>query len=414
MNWAVQFDQVGKTYRRGVRKGYPTLVGSFSQAARALMGREQNSQKPDWVLRNLSFEIQQGESVGLIGHNGAGKTSALRILTHINRPTEGLVRHRGRVGALIEVGAGVSPELTGRENIWLYGSMVGIPRAEIARRFDAIVDFSELGRFVDLQVKYLSSGMLLRLGFSIASHLEPDIFAVDEALAVGDASFQAKCVKRMGSLVENGATILFVSHQLAAVEALCPKTILLEKGQLIAFGPSSDVIEQYSRTAAPSSRFIENSQKPGYPVRIVHASYRDTHGQEIIDTPSRGSLGIQLEFEADQDYREPNVIVSISDGRPGALVECSMLVDGRSPERTAKKWSCLLKIDDLPLRPGNFDVKVLVVSNDGYSPLMDWCDIGTLLVVGERGAGKQSATNLVFGAPIAIDYEWVIDSDLVK
>ncbi len=408
MTWAVQFENVGKTYRRSLQ-GYPTLVGSLSKAAGRLARRQQDEQEKSWALRDLSFEINQGESVGLIGHNGAGKTSALRILSHINQPTTGVVRHRGRVGALIEVGSGVSPELTGRENIWLYGSMVGIPRKEIARRFDDIVDFSELGRSVDLQVKYLSSGMQLRLGFAVASHLEPEIFAVDEALAVGDASFQAKCVKRMSSLVRDGSTILFVSHQLAAVESLCERTLLLENGQLIDDGASSDVIERYAAMVTPQAVDLAASQRDDMVVQITHASFRDRAGSEIVSIGRGEEITLHLEMTSKHPLTGPNVIVNFTDGRPGALLECSMVQDGNAPEATTTKWSCDLRIEGLPLAARTYEANVLIVDRDGYSPLMDWCGVGSIEVGGVRGEGKQAATARAFGAPVAVDYEWVVN-----
>ena len=219
--WSVRFEDVCKRYRKGGAR-YSTIGGELAELGRrvaARVRRRRADPRGTIALDHISFEIADGESFALVGANGAGKTTALRLLARISPPTSGRVWGRGRVGALMEVGSGVHTELTGRENVWLYGSILGNPRAEIRRRFDEIVGFAELERSIDMPVKYYSSGMQLRLGFSIASHLEPDIFVVDEALSVGDANFQEKCVERMSKLVREGTTVLFVSHNLAAVES---------------------------------------------------------------------------------------------------------------------------------------------------------------------------------------------------
>src|SRR5512132_2809799 len=197
------------------------------------------------ALRDVSFEVQEGESFALIGPNGAGKSTALKLIARISPPTSGRLRIRGRVAALIEVSSAVHPELTGRENIWLYGQILGMSKATIRRRFDDIVEFSDLSRAVDTPVKFFSSGMQLRLGFSIAAHLDPDIFVVDEALAVGDASFQVKCIERMTQLVRDGHTLLFVSHSLPVVRDVCSRALLLDRGKVVEVGGSSEVIDRY-------------------------------------------------------------------------------------------------------------------------------------------------------------------------
>src|SRR6266513_3435774 len=197
------------------------------------------------ALDHVSFEVGEGEAFAIIGPNGAGKSTLLKLLTRIAYPTEGRIHVRGLWGALIEVGSGIHPELTGRENIWLYGRIMGMSRHDIARRFDEIVDFSELGHVLDTTVKTYSSGMQLRLGFAIASHLDPDIFVVDEALAVGDAGFQAKCVERMTKLVAEGRTLLFVSHALSAVEAICGRGVFLLDGRSASAGPTRSVLRAY-------------------------------------------------------------------------------------------------------------------------------------------------------------------------
>src|SRR5436189_2291917 len=198
-----------------------------------------------WALKNVSFEVPRGEVIGIIGRNGAGKTTLLKILSRITEPTEGRVRIKGRVASLLEVGTGFHPELTGRENIFLHGAMLGMTRAEIKRKFDEIVAFAETEKFLDTPVKRYSSGMYVRLAFAVAAHLEPDILIVDEVLAVGDAQFQQKCLGKMGEVARSGRTVLFVSHQMAAVQNLCSEALLLEKGRVAYRGAVADVIGQY-------------------------------------------------------------------------------------------------------------------------------------------------------------------------
>src|SRR3989442_1545329 len=232
MGYAVKFEGVSKRYLRGGPR-YASLRYDLAAMVKGL-GDRLRGREPEphgtLALDDVSFEVQDGQSFAIIGPNGAGKTTALKLISRISYPTSGRVHVRGRVGALIEVGSGVHPELTARENIWLYGQILGMSKADIRRRFDEIVEFAELGHVLDTPVKMYSSGMQLRLGFSIASHLDPDIFVVDEALAVGDAGVQAKCVERMTKLVGEGRTLLFVSHKLSAGGGICgPGVILLAR-----------------------------------------------------------------------------------------------------------------------------------------------------------------------------------------
>src|SRR4249920_3633634 len=245
MAHAVRFEKVTKRYPRGWTAGeeprYASLRHDLASVGKRLSSRARGRPARETgalALKDVSFEIEEGESFAIIGPNGAGKSTTLKLISRISYPTSGRISIRGRVAALMEVGSGVHPELTGRENIWLYGQILGMTKADIRRRFDEIVEFSDLARAVDTPVKFFSSGMQLRLGFSIAVHLDPDIFVVDEALAVGDASFQVKCIQRMSSLVASGRTLLFVSHSLAVVRDLCPRGILLQRGRLTDIGPT--------------------------------------------------------------------------------------------------------------------------------------------------------------------------------
>jgi len=250
----IKVENLSKQYRIGAKEGYKTFRETLIDSAKApfLLGRDivkkivrpfprevgaSPTENTIWALKDVSFEVKQGEVVGIIGRNGAGKSTLLKILSKITEPTEGRVELRGRVGSLLEVGTGFHPELTGHENVYLYGAILGMDRWEVTRKFDQIIAFAELKKFVDTPVKRYSSGMYMRLAFAVAAHLEPEILLVDEVLAVGDAAFQKKCLGKMGSVAKEGRTVLFVSHSMASVASLCDSTILLEQGKIKSKGP---------------------------------------------------------------------------------------------------------------------------------------------------------------------------------
>jgi lipopolysaccharide transport system ATP-binding protein len=250
---AIQADGLGKRYRVGEREYYRALrdlVGRAYSASTRLFVRSTNGagRNPSsfmWALRNVSFQVPEGEVVGLIGRNGAGKSTLLKILARITKPTEGEARIRGRIGSLLEVGTGFHPELTGRENVYLSGAILGMRKSEINRKFDEIVAFSEVERFLDTPLKFYSSGMQMRLAFAVAAHLEPEILLVDEVLAVGDTAFQRKCLGKMGEVARQGRTIVFVSHNLGAITRLCSRSIWLDAGQIRMDGGSGPVVSAY-------------------------------------------------------------------------------------------------------------------------------------------------------------------------
>jgi lipopolysaccharide transport system ATP-binding protein len=247
---AVAVDNLGKRYQIGRRQEpYGRLTESLANALRAPWDRlrrlPHQSEDWFWALREVSFEVRRGEVVGIIGRNGAGKSTLLKILSRITEPTAGTARLYGQVGSLLEVGTGFHPELTGRENVFLSGAVLGMRKAEIARKFDEIVQFAGVEPFLDTPVKRYSSGMQVRLGFAVAAHLDPEILVVDEVLAVGDAEFQKKSVGKLESVARTGRTVLFVSHNLAAVEAMCSSGILLDEGRIVAAGTAPEVVEAY-------------------------------------------------------------------------------------------------------------------------------------------------------------------------
>jgi ABC-2 type transport system ATP-binding protein/lipopolysaccharide transport system ATP-binding protein len=256
---AVEVERVSKRYFLGEERPGGTLREAVSQSVRRLARRHARVPREEvWALRDIDLTLAAGETVGIIGRNGAGKSTLLKILSRITEPTSGVARTRGRVASLLEVGTGFHPELTGRENVYLNGAILGMRRTTIAERFDEIVSFAGVERFVDTPVKRYSAGMYLRLAFSVAAHLEPDILVVDEVLAVGDAAFQTKCLQRLEKVEREGRTVVFVSHDLWAITRLCPRALWLEGGRVHADGPASEIVDAYlvEQTTRPADRRV--------------------------------------------------------------------------------------------------------------------------------------------------------------
>ncbi|MGE0374928.1 MAG: ABC transporter ATP-binding protein [Planctomycetaceae bacterium] len=260
---AIHVDHVSKQFHLGTQFSYLRFSEALVGAGKSLLrgpaewfgraGGEGADSRDLWALQDVSFEVRQGEVLGIIGRNGAGKSTLLKILSRITRPTKGRVGVAGRVGSLLEVGTGFHPELTGRENIYLNGSVLGMARHEVRRKFDEIVAFAEVNRFLDTPVKRYSSGMYVRLAFAVAAHLEPEILVVDEVLAVGDARFQQKCLGKMGDVSKSGRTVLFVSHNMTAVSGLCTRAVWLDEGAVKTDGPVKETVSQYLTSALESS-----------------------------------------------------------------------------------------------------------------------------------------------------------------
>ena len=313
--WAVKFEGVEKRYRRGGDR-FPSLRQELTHARHNLgarLRRRPVQRRGTLALEDVSFEIPEGEAWALIGGNGAGKSTALRLIMRISPPTAGRIRLNGSVGGMIELGTGIHPELSGRENIWLYGTILGIPRPEIGRRFDEIVDFGGLDGAVDRQVKYYSSGMQLRLGFSIASFLRPEIFVVDEALAVGDAAFQAKCIQRMGDMVTEGRTLLYVSHSLTSVQELCAGAVLLDGGRVLDIGPAAEVIQTYVDrvTSAIRQTHNEGDAVDVKDVRVVSVP----SGRHLLRTDA--PIRIEVDFLSSDRLGDAVFSLGVTDGRGG-------------------------------------------------------------------------------------------------
>ena len=292
----VSFDGVWKKFRTGERHDslrdlVPSIVTSFGRR------RTDELQRAEfWALEDVSFEVAPGRALGIIGPNGAGKSTALKLLTRILRPNRGQSMVRGRVGALIEIAAGFHPDLTGRENVYLQGAVMGMRKLEVDRHFDDIVEFAGVGSFIDTQIKRYSSGMNARLGFSIAAHLNPDVLIIDEVLSVGDMAFQERCVQRMREFKARGVTIIFVSHNLQAITELCDETLYL-KGRVRAHGPTAVAIDRYVRDA-----FVTSPDSAGAPIRIHSASVESIAGEPITAPVDPGTM---LRFDVGFETSDP-------------------------------------------------------------------------------------------------------------
>ena len=298
----IEIHNISKKYRIGGKKEkYLSLRDEITRLITSNLWHRKNNGSDFWALKNVSLNVEEGEVVGIIGKNGAGKSTLLKILSHITPPTEGSVVMRGRVGSLLEVGTGFHAELTGRENIYLNGAILGMSRREINRKFDEIVAFSEIEKFLDTPVKRYSSGMYVRLAFSIAAHLEPEILLVDEVLAVGDVAFQKKCLGKMENVAKQGKTVIFVSHNMAAIRSLCTKGVLIDSGQVIACGEVEECIETYSYTKETGTTIISHLTKNDACVKINSVK---VNGSDC-DTVNLGPDADKLIFEIEGELSEP-------------------------------------------------------------------------------------------------------------
>lgn len=327
-----------------------------------------------WAVRDVNFEVERGEALGIIGHNGAGKSTILKLLANITAPTDGEITINGRLSALIEVGSGFHPELTGRENIFLNGSILGMRRREIADKFDSIVDFAGVRQFIDTPVKRFSSGMYVRLGFSIAAHLDPDILLLDEVLAVGDAAFQAKCIRRISELKEAGTTIVFISHDLGAVERLCDRTILMRRGEIAASGDTREVIAEYQR-ASTDLTAPEESGAEGVSTdrkaKISAVAFYDTEGQELVAAQTGGHLAARINYVAHEPVEDAVFELFFYTGNRELLCHLSTEFSDRSFDLSAGSGIAEFSCTELGLKPGIYYADATIKRRGALDDL-DW------------------------------------------
>jgi lipopolysaccharide transport system ATP-binding protein len=390
---AVQAEGIGKKYRLGqLEGGYKLLTEVIGERFRRL-GRGEGRRAEFWALRDIDFEVAPGETFGIIGHNGAGKSTLLKLLSRITPPTTGTIRVNGRVGALLEVGTGFHAELTGRENIYLSGAVLGMRRTEIARKFDEIVAFAEVERFIDTPVKRYSSGMYLRLAFSVAAHLEPEILIVDEVLSVGDLAFQEKCLGRMERVAGEGRTVLFVSHNLTAVQTLCPRSMLLSRGRKITEGPTPTVIEDYvsairSHTAI---NLEERTDREGTGrFRFTGVSFENDTG--AVDVPSTGEdLEIVLGYESSDGnaIRNAGFAIGVYSVLGALVLQLQSDVAGALHDTIPPRGEIRCRVPRLPLPAGRYVLNLMGASGGTAA---DWIQRAGELTVAEGdyfGSGRR-------------------------
>jgi len=359
-----------------------------------------------WALKGISAQIRPGEVVGIIGRNGAGKSTLLKILSRITIPTEGRVSINGRVASLLEVGTGFHPELTGRENVFLNGAILGMPRSEILRKFNEIVEFSEIGKFLDTPVKHYSSGMYVRLAFAVAAHLDPDILICDEVLAVGDAAFQKKCLAKIKGFAESGKTVLFVSHNPETVRSLCPRSIWLKDGHIEKDGATEEVLDGYLDSVARGVSF--SWENPDYGLTIHKVILRNADGEETRRFYPGEDLIVDVFYEAKKRIERPIVAIGVI-GISGSCFTSNMLLDGNSPEcfEGVGKVSCTFK--SIPLLPQSYTVKLNIRASTVTDMIVPYGEVGSFNVIGDLAEYGYTGDYLQYAArstPVVVPYEW--------
>jgi lipopolysaccharide transport system ATP-binding protein len=406
---AVRVSGIGKLYRLGqLETGYRLLTEVLTERLR---GRREHARREDfWALKDIAFEVARGETFGIIGHNGAGKSTLLKVLSRVTPPTQGEVRLRGRVGALLEVGTGFHAELTGRENIYLNGAILGMRRREIERRFEEIVEFAEVSQFVDTPVKRYSSGMYLRLAFSVAAHLEPEILIVDEVLSVGDIAFQEKCLGRMERVAGEGRTVLFVSHNLTAVQNLCPRSMLLAHGRQVMTGPTSEVIDEYVRTVrshAATSLAARTDREGSGRFRFTGIAFEARQGPvDVAVTGEEVEIVLDYESSDGQPIRAPGFAVGVYTVLGSLVLQLQSDVAGHALATVPPVGSVRCKLPRLPLPAGHYVLNLMGAS--GGTPA-DWVQRACELTVAEGvfyGSGRRLPDS---HQTVLVDQEWDVE-----
>jgi lipopolysaccharide transport system ATP-binding protein len=353
----IRINNLGKQYRIGETLKHDTFRDLAADLFSRHVLRRKSSRTKDvetiWALKGVTCEIKKGEVVGIIGRNGAGKSTLLKMLSRITDPTEGRVEIFGRVGSLLEVGTGFHPELTGRENIYLNGAILGMARNEIHKRFDEIVAFAEIEKFLDTPVKRYSSGMYVRLAFAVAAHLEPEILMVDEVLAVGDAAFQRRCLGKMDDVAKAGRTIIFVSHNMAAVNSLCSRAFLLGGGNLIFEGATEAVVENYLQSSAKTEKMpidLRTDRAGDGSVKIVSLKIENAEDGKLIRMCSK--IKITIGYESNKIIQFPQVVLSIYDMTNYRIYNLNSDAEGGIPEALPARGVITCITDPINLTPG--------------------------------------------------------------
>jgi lipopolysaccharide transport system ATP-binding protein len=408
----VELKGISKRYRLGV--GHEGIREVITNSFRRNLRGNSSDQKNQyiWAINNINLKINEGETVGVIGPNGAGKTTILKIISKVTQPTTGTVTVNGRVSALIELGAGFHPDLTGRENIYLNGAILGMSRQEIRKRFDEIVEFSELEEFIDTPVKRFSSGMYARLGFAVAAHVNPDILLVDEVLSVGDESFQIKCRDFIHSFVKSGKTSIFVSHNMYAIDQLCHRVILLDRGRISKSGRASEVLKEYLDQTDQRILQMKQAGKTFSEDKLIIEKFRlnNEFGNVSDSFKSGEDIIVSLDYRAlTQDQRLYFVIyISQSDVR-ASLFAANMMIDNHFQSNVNDQGSVSCRFVNVPLMPRSYDVWVEVYGEDRSKLLYKWRVLGKFRILDNENVDDGSVGSVRFRrahSPIIVHYEW--------
>jgi lipopolysaccharide transport system ATP-binding protein len=407
---AIQAEGVTKRYQLGRLQGsYDLLSERLGSLLRG--GGNGKRREPFWALQDVSFELKHGETLGILGRNGAGKSTLLKILSRVTPPTHGRVRIRGRVGALLEVGTGFNMELTGRENIFLNGAILGMRRSEIQRKFDDIVEFAEVEQFIDTPVKRYSSGMYLRLAFSVAAHLEPEVLVVDEVLAVGDAAFQKKCLGKMGEVTREGRTVVFVSHNTGAIENLCRSAIVLERGRLVFSGSVKDAIRVYmtevlSGVTETSLRDREDRSGTGS-LRLTSVRVEDDQGNPAVGARTGETCTLVFDYECPDGRPQRNVTASfaIQTAAGTSLILHRTNFTNDDFDVVPPQGSIRCTIPRLPLAPGTY---LLATSVEAGGEVADHLTVAAQLDVEPGDFFGTGHTGIAGHSPILIEGSWSV------
>ncbi|MEK7518900.1 MAG: ABC transporter ATP-binding protein [Patescibacteria group bacterium] len=400
----IEINHVGKRYQIGGRKPDNTLrdtiTGLFDY-------KKWHKPKHDfWALQDINYTVMPGEAIGIIGRNGAGKSTLLKVLSQITPPTTGSITLRGRVASLLEVGTGFHPELTGRENIFLNGAILGMKRQEIIRNFDSIVSFAEIGEFIDTPVKRYSSGMYVRLAFAVAAHLEPEILIVDEVLSVGDAQFQKKCLGKMESIGQSGRTVLFVSHNMPSIQALCKKGIWLDKGRVVETGDMNTLVANYIEKTVYNS---DSSPNDTSAIIIENTILKNKLGQKTNDYQPGDDLTIELHFFAREKVKLPSFWIAVN-SHYGPMFIASMLYDGSTPSSLEGRGVISCTFKHMPLLPGLYGLQLGIRAENIFEDILSAREIGLFNVTGnmlDAGFGGVNADQMLGDSTkLVIPYQW--------
>jgi len=409
-NLAIKVEHLGKQYTLGGEQvSYSTfretLVNTVKEPLRWLKGDRKTVNDKFWALDDISFEVKHGEAIGIIGRNGAGKSTLLKILSRITSPTRGRVDIFGRVGSLLEVGTGFHPELTGRENIYLNGAILGMSRQEIIRKFDEIVVFAEINKFLDTPVKYYSSGMYVRLAFAVAAHLEPEILIVDEVLAVGDAAFQKKCLGKMGDVSQAGRTVLFVSHNMTAINALCSRSILLYQGEIISEGKTNRVIADYYAKLHQRGN-MKHTRDFDLGVSITECTLVNSSNIKTEVAFTNEFFCIEVVIQTTQQSYKAALGVSIEDINGTRIIGGLSENDGCVFHLDIGESKIRYYMDTLPLNEGVYNLTV-AIHNEPSNSILDKIDqIISFEVINRSSAAKSRLSNRGNGL-IIVDAKWL-------